>query len=265
MKRSHAAVALAIVATLCIALPATGATPNPLKVAKKALKIGKKADKRARNAGRTANQALTTGRAADQRATQALGNANQALGILAGPVPNAARAQSAGVADSLQGMRIARFNTRLAPSATASPGSAARAAAQPVALLTEGPITIYGKCYVDSTTPGNPFVEGAIFAQTSAGGVIYSGDDGSSNNGFIGPATTEADRSLLITGSAAGIGNPGTLNASDASAGPFYVIAPGLAVHGQLAVATKVGSPLVGDGVLGPGNACIFTGIANAG
>lgn len=258
MKRSHAVAALAIVAALGVALPAVGASPNPLKVAKKALKIGKKADKRARKAGRTANNALKTGRAADTRA-------KRALGVLAGSVPNATRAQSAGVADSLQGMRIIRFNQRVASSATATPAATARAAAQRVPLVIQGPITIYGKCYVDSTTPGNPFVQGEIFVETSVGGVIYSGDDSSSNNGFLDPGALETERELLSSGSAAGVGNPGTLNASDADAGAFYVIAPGLSIQGQLTVATKVGNPPAGDGVFGSGNACIFAGVANAG
>ncbi|HEX2160969.1 MAG TPA: hypothetical protein VHF88_04020 [Thermoleophilaceae bacterium] len=278
MKRSHAVIALAIVAALVVALPATGAAPNPLKVAKKALKIGKKADKRARKAARTANRALKTGRAAGTQAgvatrtaDQALETgraadtrARQALGVLAGSVPNATRAQSAGVADSLQGMRIARFNTRVAPSATATPQTAARAAAQRVPLLSEGPITVYGKCYAVNTDPANPSVEGEIYVETSAAGAVFAGDEGDSGSGLLGPATPEEDRDLLRTSSQAGVGNPGTLNTSGASAGPFYVIAPGVAIHGQLAIATKVGSPPAGDGVLGAGNACIFTGIANA-
>jgi hypothetical protein len=258
MKRSHVVVALATVAALCVALPAVGATPSPLKVAKKALKIGKKADKRARKASRTANTALTTGRAADARA-------KQALGVLAGSVPNATRAQSAGVADSLQGVRIARFDQRVAPSATASPQNVARTAAQRVPLLREGPITIYGKCFVDSTTPGNPLVSAEIFVETSVGGVVYSADNSSSNNGFLDPGTAETDAELLSVASAAGVGNPGTLNVSDADVGAFYVIAPGLSIQGQLTAGTKVGSPPAGDGVFGPGNACIFAGSANAG
>jgi len=265
MKRSHVALALVVVATLCAALPATGATPNPVKVATKALKIGKKADKRARKAARTAGTALKTGRNAETHASQADTRARQALGILAGPVPNATRAQSAAVADSLQGTKLARFNTRVAPSASATPESAARDAAQRVPLLTEGPLTLYAKCYVVTTTPGNPFVQGEIFIETTTGGVIYSADDSDSGNGFLEPGTVETTRELLSTGSAAGVGNPGTLNNSDASAGPFYAIAPGVAIQGQLTVVTKVGSPEVGDGVLGPGNACIFAGIANAG
>jgi hypothetical protein len=258
MKRSHAVAALALVASLCVALPAVGAAPNPLKVAKKALNIGKQANKRARTAKRTADRALKTGRAADARA-------GQALRTLAGSVPNATRAQSAGVADALEGMEILRFNTRVAPSATATPQAAARTAAQRVPLIAEGPITIYGKCFVDSTTPGNPLVSAEIFVETSVGGVIYSADDGSSNNGFLDPGAAETDADLLSVASAAGIGNPGTLNASDADAGNFYVIAPGLSIQGQLTAATKVGSPTVGDGVFGPGNACIFAGLANAG
>jgi len=261
MNRLRAVLALSVVAAVCIALPATGATPNPLKVAKKALKIGKQADKRARVARRTANRALKTGRAADARA-------GRALGILAGPVPsavNATRAQSAGVADSLQGMKILRFNTRVAPSVATTPQSAARAAAQRVALIAEGPLTIYGKCFVTTTTPGNPLVSAEIFIETSVGGVVYSADDGSTSNGFLNPGDPETDSGLLGVGSAAGVGNPGTLNISDASAGAFYAIAPGLSIEGQLIAATKVGSPPAGDGVFGPGDACIFAGTANAG
>lgn len=261
MNRFHAVVALSVVAALCIALPATGATPNPLKVAKKALKIGKQANKRARTAKRTASQALKTGRAADARA-------GRALGILAGAVPsavNATRAQSAGVADSLKGMDILRFNTRVAPSAATTPQSAARDAAQRVPLIAKGPLTIYGKCFVTTTTPGNPLVSAEIFIETSVGGVVYSGDDGSTNNGFLNPGEPETEGDLLSVASAAGIGNPGTLNISDASAGAFYAIAPGLSIEGQLIAGTKVGSPTEGDGVFGPGDACIFAGTANAG
>jgi hypothetical protein len=256
MKRSHAALALALVLALCAALPAVGATPSPLKLAKKALKVGKQADKRARKASRTAGKALKTGRAADQRA-------RQALGTLAGSVPNAVRAQSAATADSLRG--ASRFNKRVAPSATGTPANTTRAAAQRVPLLAQGPITIYGKCFIDTTSVGNPFVQGEIFIETSTGGVVYSADSGSSNNGFLSPATVETDRELLSSGSAAGLGNPGTLNVTDADAGPFFVIAPGLAIHGQLMVGTKVGSPAVGDGVFGAGSACIFSGLTDAG
>ena len=228
-----------------------GASPNPVKLAKKALKIGKQADKRSR-------KALKTGRTANKRSLKA-------LRILAGPVPNAARAETAGVADSLKGVQIGRFNTRVAPSATASPSTAARAAAQRVPLFAAGPITVYGKCYVDSTTAGNPFVSGELFIETSAEGVIYSADDSSTNNGFLSPSTPETNRELLSGGSAAGIGNPGTLNLTDADAGAFHAIAPGIAMQGQLTVGTKVGSPPAGDGVFGPGNACIFSGAVNAG
>jgi hypothetical protein len=218
------------------------------------LRCAERAESAART--RTAGRALKTGRQADKRA-------RRALGILAGPVPNATRAQSAGVADSLQGMKLARFNTRVAPSVSATPASAARAAAQRVPLLTEGPLTVYAKCYVDTTTPSNPFVQGEIFLETTVGGVIYSSSEGDSGNGFVEPATAETERELLSAGSAAGVGDPGTLNTSDP--GPFYAIAPGAAIQGQLAVATKVGSPEAGDGVLGPGSACIFAGFANAG
>lgn len=56
IRRRTAVIALAVIATLAVAMPAVGASPQ--SVAKKAMKLAKKADKRSKTADKRAKQAL---------------------------------------------------------------------------------------------------------------------------------------------------------------------------------------------------------------
>lgn len=77
MKRGHVLIALALVAVLATALPATGASPT--STARKALKVAKKAQKLAQKAVATADGANGTAQRADARATEANATAQRAL------------------------------------------------------------------------------------------------------------------------------------------------------------------------------------------
>jgi hypothetical protein len=56
MKRTHALIALVLVLTLAVTLPAVGA-PSPMRIAKRALKNSKKSDKRSKRALKLARKA----------------------------------------------------------------------------------------------------------------------------------------------------------------------------------------------------------------
>lgn len=137
----------------------------------------------------------------------------------------------------------------------------AREAALKIKLFTEGPISIYGKCFGENSDPSNPGMRAEVYVKTQKAGGIFSADDGSTNNGFFGPGTAETNRTLVSESSYAGSGNPGTLNISDADSGNIYIAVKDTVVLGQLFVATKVGNPDAGNGVFGkPGDRCIFGG-----
>jgi hypothetical protein len=169
---------------------------------------------------------------------------------------------SLGAVPAVQGTE--QFFKRETPSATAATETAARAAATPVALGSAGPLSVYGKCFKSTAVPANPGVHAEVFIATSAPGAIFSGDDSSSNNGFIDPGTPETDRSLISESSFAGVGDPGTLNLSDIDEQPAHALAGDTALIAQLVVATKVGSPEDGDGLFGPGDRCLFAGVVNS-
>lgn len=252
MHNRYWVLGLGVIAALAIALPAVGA-PSPADLAKRAFKIGKKADrkataarKQARQAGKKANQALKAGRRANTQ-------------INAG-VP---RAKQADVAGALEGMTVKPFRVRVTASAAAAGVDAAREAATPVELFSMGSIRIYAKCFVDTTSPSNPVTSGEIYLASTAQGVIYSSPYGDSSNGFFDPAEPEYDRKLASRSSSAGP-DPGNVNISDAEEDDFYILAPDVTIQGDLHVAAKVGNPTPGNGVFGPGNVCIFSGLINA-
>lgn len=244
---------LALTAALAFALPAVGA-PGPADLAKRAFKIGKKADRKATAAKKQARQAR-------KAANRALKSGQQAQSQINAGVP---RAKQADVAAALEGLAVKPFRVRVTASAAAADVDAAREAATPVELFSMGSIRIYAKCFVDTTSPSNPVTTGEIYLASTAQGVVYSSPYGDSSNGYFDPAKPEYDRKLGARSSSAGP-DPGNINISDAEDDDFYILAPDVTIQGDLHVAAKVGNPAPGTGgVFGSGNACIFSGLINA-
>jgi hypothetical protein len=169
-------------------------------------------------------------------------------------------AHRAGTAAKVTGFTRLPFK-KLSPSATDA-YEAARAAATKIQLFSKGALTIYAKCFKENGDPSNPGIYAEIYIKTSVGGAIFSSADGnSSSNGFLAPSTPEQQRQLSGADSYAGpYGDPGTLNISDAASTNFYAAVQKTDLIGNLFVGTKVGSPVVGDGVFGAGDRCIFGG-----
>jgi hypothetical protein len=252
MSRSKVAVSLALVVALSFAVPALAGKASPIKVAKKALGLSKKADKRSRTALKRATTANTV--------------AASALAKLATAQPEAVHAQNAdtataaGHADAagaLDGLTVLPM-VKVQPTSGSSYATA-QANAPEISLFHKGPLRVYGKCfaYVD----GNPNVQAVVYIATTQDGVIFGGEGNSdSSNAYLNTGTPEDDRKLHSQGSADSVGS---LNSGDPGDGEFYAFATdGTVLQGHVSLAVKQGNPAVGDGPIGPGSGCLFTGRA---
>jgi len=251
MSRSKVAAALALVVALSFAVPALAGSASPIKVAKKALGLAKKADKRSRTALKRANTANT--------------NAKNALAKLATAQPEAVHAQNAdhatnadkaAAAAALDGLTVLG---RVKAQPTSGPDfDTAQANAPEIPLFARGPLRVYGKCFTYNN--GSPDVEAHIYIATTQNGVIYASEDNSdSGNAYLNTDTPESDRRLMYQGSQDSVGS---LNAGSGKGGFYAFAADGTVLQGDVYVAAKQGSPAVGDGPIGPGSGCLFTGRA---
>lgn len=170
-----------------------------------------------------------------------------------GIVPSAT---SATTATSVESERA--FAKRVAVSATNNDVDAARAAATEVPILTNGSLTVYGKCYADTD---DDQVFSAIHVRSTVGGgfLISQGSGwlyGQGADRVLAPTTAEADRYFVSN------------NASVDSARAFYdfgaaIAGDGSAVHYQVVVASKNGTipNATGWGAIGDG--CLLSGRFN--
>lgn len=258
-----AGVVFGLVLAIAFALPAVGA-PGPLDLAKRALVVGKKADRKASTATKRARQARKVAKKALRSGRQANVKGDRALAQIKTKVPLAEKSESAAVADKLADISIRPIRVRVPVSASAATENEARTQASKVPLFSQGSLTIYGKCFAETGAPDNPGTFGEIYLDTSAEGVLFDSPEDGSGNGFLNPGAPEEDRLVVDQASFAGPGNPGTLNLSSVSDSPLQAIAPDVTIQADLAIATKVGNPPAGHGVFGPGNGCIFIGHVEA-
>jgi hypothetical protein len=143
---------------------------------------------------------------------------------------------------------------------TATPGAntdAARTAAPEQVLFSSGPLTVYAKCYTDTSGP-TTYAE--IYIKTSANGALFDGDDDDASGGaavdYLNTDTPEIDRGLMSTTAGS---NSSSFYANHSA--DFGAFAPdGTAISGLLFVGAKNGTLLGGDGAYGAGNVCIFSG-----
>src|SRR5690349_17359138 len=248
MSRSKVAAALALVVALSFAVPALAGSASPFKVAKKALGLSKKADKRARSALKRANTA-------NANATAALAKANAPV-TEAAHAGNADHATTAAKAGALDGVTVLG---RVKAQPTGGPdASTAQANAPEIPLFSRGPLRVYGKCF--SYNDGNPAVEAFVFIATTQNGVVFASNDNSdSGNEYLNTDTPEGDRVLTSQASQDSVGS---LNSGPAKSEFYAFAADGNVLQGNVYVAAKQGNPAVGDGPVGPGSGCLFTGRA---
>jgi hypothetical protein len=127
----------------------------------------------------------------------------------------------------------------------------ARNSASETELYSEGDLTVYAKCFRDSSV-GETI--GQIFARTSSGEAMLDGLDQLPNDdgNLLHPTTPESIRRLdseeVGTPNAADFGTAlGSLAATD-----------GTAFDTRTTIAVKQGGLAQGDGAFGPGDACLF-------
>jgi hypothetical protein len=139
-----------------------------------------------------------------------------------------------------------------------STASSAQANAPEVTLFSAGPLSVYGKCWHDTTNNDTYY---ATFIKSSTSGSIFDSrsdelSGGRSASDFLNPTTDEDDREL--EGDDVGA-DEATMDADDES--DFTAFAKdGTALRGFTGGAVKNGNAASGNGPFGPGNVCLFTG-----
>jgi hypothetical protein len=278
MRRTHVLAAITAIAVLGFALPAVGATKSPLS----ALGLAKKANKTANSAKKTAVSAKKNALLAKTSASSAGKKAQTALDALKKPVAasvsagtavtaqNATNAGHANVADNATHANAAGsadntqvFFKKVDISATAATAPAARAAATEIPLVTKGPLTIYAKCFKDTSGPD---VYGEVYVKTSVDRAVLesSGDglEGGAAVDFLNTDTVETDRtindeSVGTNDSEVGYPHDGQFNAIAADGATF--------IAGDAGVSVKQGTLAGGNGPFAATDGCIFNGVGHTG
>ena len=133
--------------------------------------------------------------------------------------------------------------------------AASQVAAPEVTLLTRGPFTIYGKCFVDGAQ-----VDAEVYIKTSETALFASNDDEKegqnigSGAGYLEPGTPEEQREIQNDADA----NANDADGVDSNEGWFNATNGQIAIEGRVLNYAKQGTPVGGDGPYGPGNRCIF-------
>jgi hypothetical protein len=159
-------------------------------------------------------------------------------------------------AKSLTGYARKGF-VRVDTSPEAGDVEATRAASPEVPLVSVGPFTVYGKCFLL-----NGGTNGQIFVRTTENGSILdsgvAAHDGSL--GFLDQSTPEAGRRIVDESA-----GPNEAGYKGVHVTEFAAMAPsGTAIRGDAQVAVKQGNLPAGNGIYGPGDVCLFAAQATA-
>lgn len=130
----------------------------------------------------------------------------------------------------------------------------ALAAAPETVLFTKGQLTLYAKCYRD-TTAG--ITEGGIYARTTTNGAILQGAATNlpgNNATLLDTATAEADRAVDLQ--SVTNADSGTVGESES----VLIGADGTDLQILDHIAVKQGTFAGGNGAFGDGNVCLFGG-----
>lgn len=133
---------------------------------------------------------------------------------------------------------------------------AARSAAPEQVLFKAGALTVYAKCFTDTSGP-TTYAYGYI--KTSQNGALFDSDGDEAEGGavadFLNTDTLEVDRELAYDSTGA---NSATIYGSHST--DFAAFGPdGTAISGFVPVAAKNGTLTGGNGPYGAGDACLFS------
>jgi hypothetical protein len=133
--------------------------------------------------------------------------------------------------------------------------AAAQAAAPETELFSKGGLTLYAKCFRDTTGAGTVF--GEIYARTSASGALMQGTNIYPNNNATLLDTNTIEEDAELDTQTVAVADSGTIGEAESA----LVSADGatdLTVVTHIAV--KQGSFAGGNGAFGDGNVCLFGG-----
>jgi hypothetical protein len=157
--------------------------------------------------------------------------------------------------DAVSPVVRAKIPLMRATATAAATADAARLAAPKVVLFAKGPLSIYAKCFRD-TTAGQTFA--AVYAETSVPGTSFSSntdtlDGGATTVEFLNPDTLETDREIRLAGAATS-----DFDGDDES---FTAVAPdGTALRGGLFYGVQNVTGALGGGAYGAGSTCLWGG-----
>ncbi len=225
------------------------------KQLKKNAVVTKKIKNKAVSTAKLKGGAITTGKITNDAVTGAKVDESSLS-----TVPNATNSAAAELANvatnaqSLDGYRTYKQTRIMATSGLTE--AAARSAAPENVMFTAGPITIYSKCFTDTSGPPETFAY--VYIKTSVNGVIFDSDDDdfSGDSQFLNTDTVETNREILGTSTTP---NSATIDA-DSSYATTAFTPGGLSFEMEPALAVKNGTLAGGNGLYGEGNACIFSG-----
>lgn len=131
----------------------------------------------------------------------------------------------------------------------------ARDAAQPVPMFKVGPVTVYAKCYTD-TSAATTYVESLV--ESSIDGVIFEGDEDSADGdpAFLGPATPEGNRILNYEYADKDSADLELMHSDEG----VVMMPDGRSFEARISLAVKNGNLIGGNRMYGPGNVCLVAG-----
>jgi hypothetical protein len=143
------------------------------------------------------------------------------------------------------------------PSSASGPSfDAAQADATEVVLYKKGPLTVYTKCFTDTSTPDT---HSYTYVKTSTNRAIFDSDGNSDVGGdfddYLNPDTDEDNRYVYYDDAS----DTNAAFSANHSAEFTAIAADGTAITGLVGNGAKHGTLAGGNGPYGSGNACVVT------
>ncbi|HTU13717.1 MAG TPA: hypothetical protein VMF31_00845 [Solirubrobacterales bacterium] len=230
------------------AYAALGANSVGSKQLKKNAVTAKKIKKNAVVSSKIKNLAVTTPKVANN----AINGAKVDESTL-GPVPNAVIAEQAVTAATIDGYFRLPQKKVTASNGPANYQDAADASAE-IPLFSQGPISIYGKCFTQLGGDTNV----VLYAKTTQNGAILDSDNDDLDGDplFLDTDTPENERELQYDYTSANSSSFYGIHSTES-----VVEAPdGTSIEVRIPIAVKQGDLPGGNGIYGDGDVCLFSG-----